>query len=445
MVFACVLAALAAYFIRHAFMESKLASRSFFQSAALNLAEAGIDEAMLDINNAAIGTGLGWRQATDNAASWVKHIDGTGQPAYALGEGTGSIFVRVDNWTANTTGEVTVTTVGQVTFASGAPVNRQLVVKVKKRAAQGAGVLAKNGVTFKGNVVIDAYNSALGVPNATTNRSDQVIVATTSATADVTLGGNAQVYGYVATGGTPPTVGTNGRIYGPTTGSGVKVDPTRVRNDFAENIPEPVGPTGTAINLGSISTSLTLPRAGDTPQANGRYLYTDGTGGLQLNGGATLTITGPVDLILTEDLHVGNSGRILLSTAGGAEPSMNVYAYGDVNLGGDGLNNMTNVPAKANLYVMGTEDVQVNCNADLTGMIYAPNSTVHFNGNGNVNGAVVGASVKFNGNTLLHYDTQLGSTAASPYYAVKSWVELTDAAATGLPFQRDRRDPFTFL
>lgn len=445
MVFACVLAVLAAYFIRHAVSESRLAARTFHLSVALNLAEAGIDEAMLDINNAAVGTAPGWRQASDNAASWVKHIEGTGQPAYAFGEGTGNIYVRVDNWTAHTTSDVTVTTVGQVTFAGAAPVSRQIAVKVGKRAAQAAGVLSKGEIKFNGNVVIDAYDSSRGVPDASANRSDQVVVATTSATADLTLSGNAQIYGLVATGGTAPTVGPNGRIYGPSTGAGVKVDPTRVRNDFAENIPDPVAPAGTAATLGAIAANLTLPRAGDTPQANGRYLYTDGTGGLQLSGGATLTITGPVDLVLTDDLQVGSAGKILLSTGGGSDPSLNLYAYGNVDIGGDGLANSTDVPANANLYAMGTDEVLLNCNADFTGVIYAPNSEVHLNGNGSINGAVVGSAVKFNGNPHLHYDIQLASTAGSPFYAVKSWIELTDAPATGLPFQRDRRDPFTFL
>ncbi len=440
------MAVMAAYFIRHASAESMLAARSHYQSVAMNLAEAGIDEAMLDINNANIGTAAGWRAATDNATCWVKFINGTSDPNYQFGSGTGNIFVRVDNWTANTTATVTVTSVGQVALPAAAAVNRQIVVKVAKRPAQGAGLLSKNGITFNGNVVIDSYNSQLGVPNPTTNRTDQVIVATTSATATVSVGGNAEIFGFVATGGAQPTVGTNGRIYGATTASGVKIDPNRVRNDFVENIPNPTAPTGVAINLGAISSNLTLPRAGDTPQANGRYLYTDNGGGLQLNGNTTLTINGPVDLILIANMQMSSQGKILLTSAGGSLPSMNLYAYGVVQFDGNGLENTTNVPANAHVYSMGSADVQLKSNADFTGVIYAPNSAIQSNGNGSINGALVGNSVKFNGNAQLHYDIQLGSSStASPYYAVKSWVELTDGSSTGQPFARDRRDPFTFL
>ena len=252
------MAVMAVYFLRHASTESMLATRTFYQSAALNLAEGGIDEAMLAINNANVGTGTGWRAATDNGASWVKLIDGTADANYQFETGTGNVFVRIDNWTANTTAVVTVTAVGQVVMPRAAAVNRQLVVKVAKRAAQGAGILSKNSVTFNGNVAIDSYNSQLGPPHPTTNRSDQVIVATASATATVTVGGNAEVYGFVATGGNQPTVGTHGRIYGAGTASGVKIDPTRVRTDFVQNLPNPVAPTEAGYHLGSISSSLSM-------------------------------------------------------------------------------------------------------------------------------------------------------------------------------------------
>jgi Tfp pilus assembly protein PilX len=445
MIFAAILAVMAAYFIRHASTESGLATRAYFQSTAMNLAEAGVDEAMLDINNANVGTGTGWRAATDNAASWVKLIDGTGNANYRFGAGTGKVYVRVDNWTANTTATVTVTSVGQVALPAAAPVNRQIVVKVAKRPAQGAGLLSKGSIVFNGNVVIDSYNSSTGVPDPTTNRSDQVVVATTSATATVSVGGNAQVYGFVATGGVQPTVGTNGRIYGSTTASAVKVDPTRVRNDFVENIPAPTLPTGTAINLGSISSNISLPRVGDTPQANGRYLYSDFGGGVQLSGSTVLTITGPVDIIVTSTMTMSGNGQVLLTSSGGSSPSMNLYASGSVQIGGNGMSNTTNVPANVHVYAMGTAAVDLNGNADFTGVIYAPTAQVNANGNGNINGAIVGNAVVFNGNAKLHYDVQLGSSAASPYYALRSWVELTDGSTTGRPFARDRRDPFTFL
>lgn len=432
---------MASYFLTHATRESRLSTRSFYESVALNLAEGGIDIAMLDINNSAIGTTNGWRAATDNAASWVKTISGAGNASYAFGQGTGNTYIRVDNWTAGTLATVTVTSVGQVAVPNQAALNKQLVVKVARRSGAAAGMIVKGSILFNGNVKIDSYNSTLGAWNATTNRSDLVNVATDSTAANSYSGGNGQVYGYVATGHSAPSVGSSGRIYGATTAAGVKIDPARVRQDFSQNIPNATGPSGTPINLGAISGNLTLPRAGDTLQANGRYLYTDNNGGLQLNGNNVLTINGPVDIVLNANMQMGGNAKIQVNNGA----SINVYGYQGLQVDGNGVANASGDPKNVAFYSLGTSDVQLNGNADFTGIIYAPNSALQSNGNGNISGSITVSSVQFNGNASFHYDVNLGSSAPSPYYAVKSWNELTDASTLTSNFKHDTRDPFTFL
>lgn len=444
LIIACFLGVLAAYFLTHARTESKLAMRSFYQSTALNLAEAGIDLAMLDINNAAVGTGTGYSAASDNAASWVKTIDGTGQAPYQFGQGVGKIYIRIDGWTANTLATVTVIAAGQVTFPnpSEAAVTKQLYVQVAKRSAQSAAILSKGVVNFNGNVSVDSYNSANGVPNATTNRSDKAVVAAASTTADVNVG-NATVYGYVETGGMTPTIGSSGRVYGSTTANGVKVDPSRVLTNFNQNIPTPTAPGGTAIDLGSYSSG-SLPRAGDTPQANGRYLYT--TSSLAMAGNNTVTISGPVDLIITGDMSMAGNSAISVS---GSTASLAVYGKGNLQIGGNGVSNTTNVPSNVTFYGVGTgstNTVSIGGNGTFTGVVNAPNADVTVAGNGAINGAITGKTVTFSGNATLHYDTQLAAaTASSPYYYVKSWIELTEASTSSSAFKRDARPPFNSI
>lgn len=441
MLFACVIAAMSTYFLTRASQESVLATRAFYQAAAMNLAEGGIDEAMFNINNADIGTGAGWAVAPDNASSWWKVLGGPFDGNYQFGQGIGAAYVRVDGWTANTTSPVTITSAGRVDISGQPSIFRQIIVTVAKRPAQGAGLLSKSSIVFSGGVTVDAYNSALGGPGSS-NLSDQVTVAADNATANISIGGHASIYGYVATGGNMPTVGSSGRIYGAATPPGVNLDPTHVRTDFTQNIPDPVAPSGIPINLGGISSTITLPRASDTP-VNGRYLYTDNSGGLHLDGSSTLTINGPVDLILHADMQMNGNGAIVINDTPGA--SLNLFAYGGVQFDGNGLANGTNAPSRASIFAMGNHDVQLNGNATFTGVIYAPNSNIQSNGNGEINGALTGNSIHFNGNAKLHYDTQLGSGAASPYYAVKTWAELTDASTSGTAFRRDNRVPFTFF
>ncbi|MFI5336875.1 MAG: hypothetical protein ACHQ5A_08830 [Opitutales bacterium] len=441
LLFAAIIATLSAYFLTHSVTEAKLSTRSFHQSTALNLAEAGVDAAMLDLNNSAIGSATGWRAATDNALSWVRVLGGATDLNYDLGQGYGVVNIRVDNVTATV---VSITSCGQVILPNGEALAKQIVVKVAKRPLQGAGLLSRGAITLGSgvNVTVDSYNSAAGVPNPLTNRTDQVIVAADSLTADVNVGG-AQVYGYVATGGMLPTVGNHGMVYGATTPAGVAVDPTRERTDFNQNIPTPVAPGGTPINLGAIDTQ-TLPRAGDIPQPNGRYLYTDSGLGVSLTGNKTLTITGPVDIILTGTMNMSGNG--LLSVAG-ATASLGLYASGNVQIAGNGLANATNLPANATIYGVGpaSQTITIAGNGTTTAVVNAPNAAVSVTGNGTIDGAITAGSISFGGNAAFHYDTQLGAVTVSPYYGVKSWIELTDSASGTGAFRRDNRDPFTFL
>jgi Tfp pilus assembly protein PilX len=441
LLFASILAVLAAYFLTHANTEARLATRSFYQSTAMNLAEAGIDLAMLDINNANVGVATGYSAAPDNAASWVKRVNGTGQAAYQFGQGTGNIYIRIDGWTANTLSVVTVTVAGLVTFPNPqqAPIAKQIYVQVVKRATQAAAILSKGAINFNGNVSIDAYSSLTGVPNASTNRTDKAVVASNSTTVSPNIG-NATVYGYLETGGAAPIIGSSGSVTGASTPNGVKVDPSRVLTNFNQNIPVATAPSGTAISLGAL-TSATLPQSGDVPQANGRYLYTASS--VSLSGHNTVTINGPVDLIITGDMSMGGTAGITV----GSSASLNVYGYGNLQIGGNGVTNATNVPSNTSFYGLGAagSTVSVGGNGTFTGVVNAPNADITVAGNATIAGAVVGNSVTFSGNATLHYDTQLSGTAASPYYYVKTWVELTDASTGTSPFKRDARAPFTNL
>jgi hypothetical protein len=372
----------------------------------------------------------------------VKTISGTGQAAYQFGQGTGNIYIRIDGWTANTLATVTVTVAGVVTFPNPreASLAKQIYVQVAKRSAQAAAILSKGAINFNGNVSVDAYSSLTGVPNATTNRSDKAVVAAASTTADVNVG-NASVYGYVETGGATPVIGSNGSVTGASTASGVKVDPSRVLTNFNQNIPMPTAPSGTAISLNTLNSSLTLPQGGDVPQANGRYLYTASS--VSLTGNKTVVINGPVDLIITGDMAMAGSGGITVN----ATASFNVYGYGNLQIGGNGVTNATNVPSNTNFYGLGAAGttVSIGGNGTFTGVVNAPNADISVAGNGTINGAVIGNSVTFGGNATFHYDTQLSGTAASPYYYVKTWVELTDVSTGTSPFKRDSRSPFTNL
>ena len=440
---------LSAYFLTHATTEAKLSTRTFYNSVAIDLAEAGVDYAMLDINNSALTTANSWRAATDNAASWVKSFGGVSDTKYNLGQGTGTVYVRVDNWTAATSNLVTITSCGCVAINKMPAIYRQLIVKVRKRPMTSAGMLAKGAIDFGGGTTADSYDSSIGVPSST-NRSDTAMLATASVTSRISTGQSLSVYGYVSTAGhvmSTTDLGVGGRIYGATTAAGVTIDPTRVRTDFSQNIPDTMAPTGAPIVLAPISATTTLPRVGDTPNNGTRFLYN--VSSISLTN-SNLTITGPVDLVVDGAFSMNALGtsQLAVTSVSGSLPSLGLYIKGAVTIDGNGIVNSTNIPSKCMLYGTGNAAWIINMHtAVITAVIYAPNSTVNTAGDGqftSINGAITANMLTYNCGGAFHYDIQLGGMP-SPYYGVKSWVELTDWSASTSPFKRDNRDPFTFL
>lgn len=448
LIFAAVAAVLTAGFLFRSSQEAKLATRSFFQSAALNLAEAGIEEGLYAINTGTLSAVNGWSAVPSNPNDYVK----TMTTGFDFGQATGAIYVRADG--ANGTNPV-ITAAGVITIPNQPTIVKQLRISgTGTRHLFANSIVAKSSVTFSGVADIDSYDSQIGPWNAATNRSDRATVATNST---VQLSGSAYVYGYVATGGTPPSVGGAGRIYGVTSPALPLVDPSRVRTDFNTNLSDAVAPAWAAISLGNITTSVTLPRGGDAVSANGRYLYTASR--IDLGGVATLTINGPVDLISTGELTLGNSARILLNNVGGV--SLNVYCPQTIDLAGTGLVNNTRNPARATLWGTkpspGTQTIEIRSSAPFVGTVYAPNANVQLSGSTSLSGALIARSVAVSASGVIHYDVRLSSavitggpnpnsnSALGAAVAVGSWSELNAPPGSGGAFARDNRPPFNTI
>ena len=448
LILAAVTAVIAAGFLFRSSQEARLATRSYFQTVALNLAEAGLEEGLYAANTSSLTSDNGWTLVSGSTTDYVKTIT-TG---FALGQGSGAIYIRADGATGSTPA---ITAAGVVAIPNQRSIVKQLRVSgTGPRRLFSNGIFAKGTVTFSGAADIDSYDSTVGPWNSATNRSDRATVAT-NATVQVT--GSAYIYGSVATGGTAPSVGPSGRIYGATSPGTPKVDPTRVRTDFNTNLTDATAPTGTAISLGEVTASVTLPRVGDTPGANGHYLYTASK--LDLNSSTTLTINGPVDFISTDVISVNGSAKILINT--GTTPALNLYCASTITLNGAGMVNNTGNAAKATIWGTkasgGTQTIDLNGSAAFVGTVYAPNGAVKLNGSAGISGAIIGKTVEVAGSSVVHYDVQLAnaSTTGGPTpgagssgtgtIAVSTWAELTGSAGSGTAFARDNRTPFNTL
>ncbi|MBA4136272.1 MAG: hypothetical protein C0518_03025 [Opitutus sp.] len=443
---AAAIAVIAAHLFVRGLQEQRLATRSYYMSVALNLAEAGIEEAMWAANNGWIDAAHGWADAGDATGAKVR----TTTSGLALAQGTGEIYTRIDSPATN---NPVITALGIVRLPAQSAVVKQLRAALTRRTTWANAVVAKGNVTFNGNrVSIDAFDSSVGPWHATTNRLDQATVATTAATNAGLSVNNADIYGSVATGGGTPTVGPSGSILGATSASGLpdNIDPSRVRRDFSYNIPDAVVPSGTPAPLGAITASVSLPRVGDTPDADGRYRYSASEIDL---GNSTLTITDAVDVIVSGDVEIGSNASITITSASSA--SLGLYAAGDVSIQGNGAINQSAEPTRMTIYgtrttaevaVSGAQSFDLRGNADYSGLVYAPNADISLRGGGSTgtfNGAIIGRTATFNGNYNFHYDVQLGGIASERYFRPTNWIELIAPAGSGAALARDNRAPFT--
>lgn len=453
LILAAVTAVIASGFLFRSRQESRLATRSYFQVVALNLAEAGLEEALYAANTSSLTTANGWSLVAGSSTDYYKTIT-TG---FNFDQATGAIYIRADGATGATPAIVAA---GVVNIPNQPKIVKQLrVAGTGPRHLFANGIVAKGTVTFSGAADIDSYDSNIGTWNAISNRSDRATVATN---ATVQVSGSAYIYGYVATGGAAPSVGPAGRIYGATSSGTPLVDPTRVRTDFNTNLTDATAPTTSAISLGAYSiggsSSASLPRAGDLPGANGRYLYTCSS--LAVSGVGYLSITGPVDIIVTGNTSVGGSGYIAVGGGSSVNPSLNLYCPGTIDIGGSGMVNNTSLPINTTIWGTkpsgSTQTINIGGSGSYKGTIYAPNGNVAISGAGGLYGAVIANTVTVSGSGVMHYDTQLanatiaggptpGGSASGTTIAVSAWAELTSSPGSGSAFARDNRAPFSSL
>ncbi len=454
LVLAAVTALIVAGLLNRAVSESRFANRAFYLAAAVNLAEAGLEEAIYDLNTNAITSGGSWSLAPSSTSDYVKIVTS----GLKYGQATGAIYLRVDQAASATP---VITAAGVLSMPGQANVVKQIRVGGRTSSRIWANTLvARGNITLSGQADIDSYDSALGPYNPTTNRSDRATVATA---AHITVSGRASIYGYVATAGGSPTVGGSGRIYGATTPGSTAIDTSRVRSDFNANLTDASAPTGAPNSLGSVaikdSTVITLPRPGDTLGPNGRYLYSATS--LSVAGSAILKINGPVDIAVAGKIEVGTSGSITVGGSSAVDPSLNLYSPGTISLNGSGIVNETGIPLKVSIW--GTkpsdssaQEITLNNSTAFYGTLYAANGNVTLSGKGGIYGAIIGRNVNIGGTADIHYDLQLtnalspggpvaGATASAGTLRITSWAELSAAPTSGSAFARDKRPPFSAL
>lgn len=365
LIFSAIIAISIASFLSLATNATRISYRTFNLGVAMNVAETGLERTVWAINAAKDGNSAAWD-------GWTKDSAGSDyyKRSFDLGAFDGGATAVVKIYAKDTSTTPVVFARSIITPPDGPTIEKWIQVKLARRSstAGGVGGLGKQGITANGaNVEFASWNSDPDkndatpyIPFSESVKNDNTKLATLKIEADLDSG-NAKVNGSAAVGSKSLEdikVGSQGYIGPFGTPVGTK-DPDSVSTDFSADldiIPAPTttkNSSGTTVNitytgLGPINTTTTLPRTGDTPNADGVYYYTAGS--ISLNN-EILEIKDGYDVVITisnalDDISVGGgSGGININgtkdttTGTITTGSLKIYTAGDVDIGGQGVAN----------------------------------------------------------------------------------------------------------
>lgn len=402
----------------------QLSNRSFYNTAAVNLAETGIEEALWSFNQVTAGAPLytawtGWTVSGTVAKRTFTD--------FALnGNVTASVRVMVDIYNPTATQTPRVYSEATVTLPNDTrTITKTVEVMLRRRSRFAMGLVAKSQIRFNGNTAsVDSWNSLYddagnlrGTPVAygTAYKHDSGSIGSTSVAVGSVAVNNADIWGFASVGSSSVTdlsVGTNGIVgaFGSTAGY---VDTTRVATDFTANLDVDSNPS-TGSTLSSVGATLGTTGTTATYRFSGQIV-------------SSLTISGNVTLILTaaagvDAIRLTGSDQLTIE----AGSSLTIYTAADVKLGGNGLVNLNSQATSFQLYGTNptSQVIALGGTSGFTGVVYAPNADLTIAGNPEVMGSIVANNITVQGNAHFHYDESLDSFGATNPYGVVKWREL---------------------
>lgn len=403
-------------YLQMSLTEYKLSHRTLILQSAMNLAEAGLEEAMDRINSDPQDW-TGWTAVGSDG--YYKDVSGIS--FFDSREGRFRVYVEDYDELPILAAE------GQIIDAAGNTTAKQIRVDLKRGTD---GTMVANTIDFVGNITVDGYDSTLGPYNYTLNRSDQVTVAALSIDNGAADAGNADILGYVATGGGTIDVGAAGSIQGFT--STERVDPGRISNDFEMTVLDVVAPTGTVkgVDYSVDFTTLAPGWIGSTGTTDNPEVYH--LSSFSMNAGNELDVVGPTVIIVDGDFKIGGHAGVNIWEEDAADSLKNkdgtlqIFAAGDVALLGNGFINDSLDPTAFKLWGTaptggGGQLLDLKGNGNTGSVVYAPNADVHFTGNADMYGAIIGDTLKLDGNVDFHGDVNLDIFDS---FSIDRWREL---------------------
>ncbi|MFC2168179.1 hypothetical protein ACFLRW_04270 [Acidobacteriota bacterium] len=380
----------------------RAAEKSFRQLVAFNLAEAGADRAIWELNYGNISSWEGDNGLRTLAISSVQ-VPG--------GNSVGDIVINVTDSTGN---NPVVQSTGRVSHIGSTHIEKQVIIELENSGGDSVfdyGVFGDEGIELDSNARIDSYDSRDGL------YGDD----------------NVSLYGHTGTNATHAGgiyLRSNARIYGDAI-SGPESDP--------ETVVTMTGNSEISGEKKALSSEKELPLVSAPVGLSSRGEYFLGSNNqatisesgeyssFRLDSNADVVIQGDIIMYVSGDFSMRSNTQLIISEGS----SLTLYLGGTFEQNSNTqINNLTKDSTKLQVY--GTDSFESemlwNSNSDLYGAIYVPEANVEYNSNAELYGSVISKFLHLDSNGRIHYDLALGdlTTAVSEEsssYSVKSWQE----------------------
>ncbi|HEX7860852.1 MAG TPA: collagen-binding domain-containing protein [Verrucomicrobiae bacterium] len=401
----------------HVSQEHKMLARTATWNSALPVAEAALEEAMshmwwVQLGNRAVN---GWTVSGTNVARARYLTNSNSRYSVAISSAIPPIIYS--------TGAVWCASANKF-------VERRIQARTRGESYFMKGIQAKQKITMSGQISVDSFHSddplysTNGLYTASKKKAGGDVGTNLSTPDAIDMGGQAKIYGKVATGplgtvkvGGQNDIGSIAHVDGAATG----IQAGWYTKDMNVSHPNVVVPTnGVWFNL------LSSP----VPQLIGgvsyKWVLTGGNYNLptlSLSAGDKMLVTGTAILVVNLDMSV--SGTIILN------PGANLQIYlksGSISLSGNGLRNDTGRAYNFGLWCLpAVSQVNISGDGHIVGTVYAPSAVVSLSGGGSGGidfvGAIVGNSVNGSGSYTFHYDEALKDRGMRNLVVV-NWKEI---------------------
>lgn len=380
------------------------AEKSYGSLTAFNLAEAGVEMAIWELNFGNISTWSGDdNERTKSISSFQT----------SMGDVIGDIEIRIQNPTANTP---LIQATGMYPFRGNSTLDKTIHVSLDRHPFNfSVAAFGNDGLKLQGSTLIDSYDSRIGEYgeeiNGEENIASQGHVATNSNDdGSISLSDSSEIFGNATSG---PESEPEFSII--TEDSSVIYGEKTAFSESQEFV--------------SVPTPQGLPSRGSYDLESGGIVNISESGEYSsfiLRANSIVTITENVTLYIAGIFEMNSNSYFNIADG----VSATIYLGGSFALASNSaINNSTKDPTT--LAILGTDsftgEMNWPANTDFWGVVYVPRATINMTTNENFYGSLVANRINMNSTGQIHYDEALKNleidvVVEKPYY-VKSWKE----------------------